>query len=189
MKVMATSRETYKNFFEHETSEPGKAIFDQLWNKFIFAWYYCLLDVVLLTGMNVLLQASLPLPHLLFPKISSAKQALIGMVGTGNVLRTKIMPVEAVNEDTSFGAFGAYANKYMDVDGWSFADLEKIDVKRDWHKLYVHCLNEIDQRFSPENMVVFKLFQVLDSSVVHGPTRRQLIGAADLAVSVTDTVK
>ncbi len=30
VKVMATSRETYKNFFEHETSEPGKAIFDQL---------------------------------------------------------------------------------------------------------------------------------------------------------------
>jgi hypothetical protein len=54
----------------------------------------------------------------------------------------------------------------MDVEGWSFTGLEKID----WHKLYVHCLNEIDRRFPPENMVVFKLFQVLDSSVVHGPT-------------------
>jgi hypothetical protein len=184
VKVMVTSRETYKNFFEHETSEPGKGIFDRLWDNFIFAWYYCLLDVLpVLTGMNVLFQASLPLPHLLYPKISSAKQTLIGMVGTGNVLRTEIMPVEAVNEETSFGA---YANKYMDVEGWSFTDLEKIDVKRDWHKLYVHCLNEIDRRFPPENMVVFKLFQVLDPSVVHGPTRRQLIGTEDLAVAVTE---
>jgi hypothetical protein len=74
----------------------------------------------------------------------------------------------------------------MDVEGWSFTDLEKIDVKRDWHKLYVHCLNEIDRRFPPENMVVFKLFQVLDPSVVHGPTRRQLIGTEDLAVAVTE---
>ena len=55
VKVMATSRETYKNFFEHETSEPGKAIFDQLWNNFIFAWYYCLPDVLpVLTGMKLL---------------------------------------------------------------------------------------------------------------------------------------
>ena len=97
VKVMATSRETYKNFFEHETSEPGQAIYDELWNNFIFAWYYCLLDVLpVLTGMNVLFQASLPLPHLLYPKIGSAKQTLIGMVGTGNVLRTEIMPAEAV---------------------------------------------------------------------------------------------
>ncbi len=69
--------------------------------------------------MNILFQAALPLPHLLFPKISSAKQTLVGMVGIGNVLRTEIMPAEAVNEDTSFGA---YANKYMDVEGWSFTE-------------------------------------------------------------------
>jgi hypothetical protein len=80
-----------------------------------------------LTGMNVLFQASLPLPRLLFPKISYAKQTLIiGMVGT--VMETEIMPVKAVNEDTSFGA---YVNKYMDVL-----------LVEGWHKLYVHALLE-----------------------------------------------
>ncbi len=48
------------------------------------------------------------------------------------------------------------------------------------------ALTEIDRRFPPENMVVFKLFQVLDPSVLHGPTRRQLIGTEDLAVAVTE---
>jgi hypothetical protein len=35
-------------------------------------------------------------------------------------------------------------------------------------------------------MAVFKLFQVLDPSVVHGPTRRHSIGSNDLAVIVSD---
>ncbi len=48
------------------------------------------------------------------------------MVGT--VMETEIMPVKAVNEDTSFGA---YVNKYMDVL-----------LVEGWHKLYVHALLE-----------------------------------------------
>ena len=35
-------------------------------------------------------------------------------------------------------------------------------------------------------MDVFRLFQVLDPSVVHGPTRRHVIGNADLASAASD---
>jgi hypothetical protein len=129
-----------------------------------------------------LFQSSKPLPHLLLSKISSAKSALFNMVGTGNV-RTALMSVAAVCHDTTFGA---YANKYMEDSAWSFTENEKLELKRDWHKLYTHCLKEIDRRFPPANMEVFQLFQVLDPSVVHGPTRRHSIGSNDLAVIFSD---
>jgi hypothetical protein len=105
MKVMVTSCETYKIVFAEEKSEKECAIFDLLWNNFVFAWYDCLLDVLpIVNGMNILFQASLPLPHLLYPKISAAKHKLINMVGTGNV-RTALMPLETVSHDTTFGAY------------------------------------------------------------------------------------
>ncbi len=99
VKVMVSSCETYTNVFAEETSEKGCSIFDLLWNNFVFAWYHCLVDLLpIVNGMNVLFQASLPLPHLIYPKISAAKHKLINMVGTGNV-RTALMSVETVSHD------------------------------------------------------------------------------------------
>ena len=46
-----------------------------------------------------------------------------------------------------------------------------------WSKL-------IDARFPPENMECFKLMQVLDPTVIHGPLRRTQIGDADLTIVV-----
>jgi hypothetical protein len=37
------------------------------------------------------------------------------------------MPVEAVNEDTTFGE---YANKYVAVEGWSFSELVNLDIAK-----------------------------------------------------------
>ncbi len=72
--------------------------------------YYCLLDVLpVLTDTNVLFQSSLPLPHLLYPRISAAKNTLINMVGQGGV-RTELMLVTLIDKDTEFGTF---VNKYM----------------------------------------------------------------------------
>ncbi len=64
-------------------------------------------DVVpVLTRMNVLFQSNLPLPHLLFPRISTAKATLINLVGTGGGgARTELIPVEAVDRNTSFEAY------------------------------------------------------------------------------------
>jgi hypothetical protein len=183
IKVIVTSRETYKNFFAEETSAKGQEIYDLLHDHIVIAWYYCLLDVLpVLTDMNVLFQSSLPLPHLLYPRISAAKNTLINMVGQG-AARTQLMLVTLIDKDTKFGAF---ANKYMQQEGWGFTDNEAKELKQAWHQLYAHCLPEIDVRFPVDNMDVFRLFQVLDPSVVHGPTRRHVIGNADLASAASD---
>jgi hypothetical protein len=61
-----------------------------------------------------------------------------------------------------------------------------MQLKRGWHKFYAHCLREINTRFPPETMLMFKLMQVLDPSTVHGPTWRNLIGGADLSEAVRE---
>jgi hypothetical protein len=134
--------------------------------------------------MNVLFQSRLPLPQLLYPRISAAKSTLINMVGVGEVrTRTELIDGLLVDKDTKFGAF---ANKYIQQEGWTFTDLEMKDIKQAWHKLYAHYLADIDRRFPPETMEVFRLFQVLDPSVVHGPMMRNFIGRTDVASAVSE---
>jgi hypothetical protein len=109
------------------------------------------------------------------------------MVGTGGA-RTNLISLESVDVNTSFGA---YANKFVQnnigraaVHGTALDDRQVLSLKKSWHKLYAHCLQQIDSRFPQENMHIFKLMQVIDPSIVHGPLRRQLIGTDDLIVVV-----
>ncbi len=69
--------------------------------------------------MNILSQSNLPLPHLLYPKIQSAKSTLMNMVNTGETSRTRteLLPLELVDENTKFGA---YTNKYMEDESYTF---------------------------------------------------------------------
>ncbi len=65
----------------------------------------------MLTGLNVLFQSTLPLPHILYAQINQAKAKLIHMVGEGgtrNALTS--IPLHAVDVNTKFGA---YANKFI----------------------------------------------------------------------------
>jgi hypothetical protein len=125
-----------------------------------------------LTRMNVLFQSSLPLPHLLYPKIITAKSTLIkNMVGTGGTsTRTELLPLASVNVDT---AFGAYANRFIKdttrpapLHGTSLDADEVLILKQSWHKFFAHCVQQIDCRFPPETMYIFKLMQVLDPCAV-----------------------
>ena len=59
-----------------------------------------------------------------------------------------------------------------------------LHLKQAFYKLFVHCLEQIDCRFPPENMESFRLMQVIDPMVVQGPLPRQKIGVDDLAVVV-----
>ena len=173
---------------------PGKhrAMQDHSRSLRLIGWHNCLQDVLpVLTGMNVLFQSSLPLPHLLYSKITAAKATLMNMVGTG-ATRTALINIDEINVNTSFGAF---ANKFIRENregsllrnhGSSLRDDDVMQLKRGWHKFYAHCLREIDARFPPENMLMFRLMQVLDPSTVHGPTRRNLIGGADLSEAVLE---
>ena len=188
VRVVLNSRLVYINYFSNENNDKSVAILDLLEDSNNFAWYACMHDVLpVLTRMNVLFQSSLPLPHLLHQKITTAKATLINMVGD-RATRTELLPLESVNVDTSFGA---YANKFIKdttgpaaLHGSSLNDNEVLFLKKAWHKLYAHCLQQIDSRFPPENIYVFKLMQVLDPSVVHGVLRRELIGTDSLAVVV-----
>ena len=107
------------------------------------------------------------------------------MVGTGPG-RTALIPLNSVTVNTSFGA---YANKFLldirdggAIHGTRLHEREILELKKSWHKLYAHFLQQIDARFPPENMQYFKQMQVLDPSVVHGPLRRQLIGTDDISI-------
>jgi hypothetical protein len=117
IKVVVTSRATYQDFIQFETTNEGTDIYEWLMDNSVFGWYYCLLDVIpVLTGMNILFQSTLPLPHLLYPRIESAKSPLINMVGTGTT-RTVLLRRELVDKDTKFGAYG---NKYMENESYTF---------------------------------------------------------------------
>ncbi len=107
IRVILNSRLVYINYFSNETNDAASEILER---------FACLHDVIpVLTRMNVLFQSTLPLPHLLYPRISTAKATLVNMVGTGGA-RTEMTPVEAVDGNTSFGA---YANKFIrDIPVW-----------------------------------------------------------------------
>ncbi len=129
----------------YETSETGEQINDLLQDNTIIAWYTCLMDVLpVLTGMNVLFQSTLPLPHLLYDRVMAAKNVLISMVGQGPA-RTALTGVEEINLYTPFGAF---ANKFVNDNskgrhglyGMSLRPNEILALKKDWHKFYKHCL-------------------------------------------------
>ena len=159
------------------------------------AWFACMQDVLpVLTGLNLLFQSSKPLPHILFSKITAAKATLINMVGTGPV-RTELIPIASVDSDTLFGAF---TNKFVrDYSGdvpitgteGRLNRGEIRELKQEFYRLYAHCLKEIDARFPPENMHCFKLMQVLDPTIVHGPLARNKIGGDDLTVVVAKLVR
>ena len=186
VRVVLNCRDLYYHFFFNENNANATDIVELLEDSAVIAWYACLQDVLpVLTGMNVLFQSSLPLPHLLYPRISSAKATLINMVGTG-ATRVELIPLASVDKNTSFGAF---ANKFMRdirgdvaITGTRLLDQEVLELKQGWHKLYSHCLEQIDGRFPPENMKYFKLMQILDPALVHGPLKRDKIGTDDLTV-------
>ena len=186
IKVLVTSRTTYQDFFQHETTQKGEEIFEWLHDNTVFGWYYCLIDVIpVLTCLNILFQSSLPVPHLLYPRIQLAKSTLINMVGTEGTggTRTELLSKDMVDQETKFGA---YANKYLELESYTFTERELKELKQGWHNLYSHCLREIDRRFPPGNMTTFQLLQVLDPCIVHGTMRRQRIGTKDLTAAIAD---
>jgi hypothetical protein len=107
IKVLVTSRTTYQDFFQHETTRKGEEMFEWIHDNTVFGWYYCLIDVIpVLTGLNILFQSSLPVPHLLYPRIQLAKITLINMVCTEGMggTRTELLSKDMVDQDTKFGA-------------------------------------------------------------------------------------
>jgi hypothetical protein len=191
IRVCLSCRDTYCMFFEGETHEAGVAISDMLQDNTIIAWYACLQDVLpVITGMNILFQSKLPLPHLLYGRVTTAKSILINMIGQGGT-RGSLISFEEVDLSTRFGAF---ANKFIwenserrcKSHGMSLMPNEILQLKQEWHKLYKHCLDQIDARFPPTSMMMFQLLQVIDPAKTCGPiaTRINNIAGEDVTHAV-----
>jgi hypothetical protein len=70
VRVILSCRDVYTEFFLSETSEAASVIVELLEDRTVMAWFACMQDVLpVLTGMNILFQASKPLPHLLYARI------------------------------------------------------------------------------------------------------------------------
>ena len=188
--VVVVCRDSYVIYFADQVQQPGASakaasILHQLEDNSIIAWFYCLKDILpVLTAMNCLFQSSLPLPHLLYDKVQSAKQTFINMVGRG-AGRQALAPLAEVTRETPFGAF---ANSFLDENtrgrckshGASLAPFEVLDLKQKWHKLIRHCIEQLDERFPPSNMLLFKYLMVADPELLFGPAPRASIGEKTL---------
>jgi hypothetical protein len=127
---------------------------------------YKLQDVLpILTGLNVLFQSTLPLPHLLYRHIVAAKLTLINMIGPRGASRDTLIPIDSVKNDT---LFGAYANKFLaehgpatgtPLVGLRLSGNDILRVKKQWHKLFSHCVEQINVPFPPESIEMFQLIQ------------------------------
>jgi hypothetical protein len=89
--------------------------------------------------------------------------------------------------------FGAFANKLLSdargggaIVGTRLLDQKVLELKRGWYKLFAHCLEHIDDRFPLNSMQYFRLMQVFDPSIVHGPLQREKVGNDDLTVVVAN---
>ncbi len=107
---MITGREAYVNYFRGESqpvaNDPNhikpKRILSTLNDNALFAWFYLLEDTLpILNRMNVLFQATLPLPHLLFERVETAKDEMRFMVGQEP--RDDLFSESLVSADTPFG--------------------------------------------------------------------------------------
>ena len=75
VRVILSCRDVYTEFFLSESSEAASVIVELLEDSTVMAWCACMQDVLpVLTGVNILFQASKPLPHLLFSKITTESQ-------------------------------------------------------------------------------------------------------------------
>ena len=188
--VVINCRDAHVVYFANETQEQGastksKLILEQLEDNCTIAWLYCLKDVLpVLTIMNCLFQSSLPLPHLLYDKVKSAKQTYINMVGRRE-RRDSLMPLDEVSWETPFGAFANHflsenTNGRCKTHGLSLTQFQVLELKRGWHGLIRHCIEQLDVRFPPSNMALFELLQVADPALIFGPAPRRTIGEKTL---------
>jgi hypothetical protein len=75
VRVVLSCRDVYTEFSLNETSDGAGVIVELLEDSTVMAWFACMQDVLpVLTGLNILFQASKPLPHLLYSKITTESQ-------------------------------------------------------------------------------------------------------------------
>lgn len=180
--VLIVGRDSYCIYFAEEAKRmdgipEAKAprISDWLQDNNKIAWAYFLEDVIpILTNMNVLFQSSLPLPHLLYDKVESAKASLCLMCGQNPVDD----PVQAkdVRHDTLFGAFAEdflqrNSSGRVQSHGSSLSLSEILSLKTKWADCLWFMHNELGERFPNDSMEVYELLKVVDPAISHSSLR------------------
>jgi hypothetical protein len=91
VRVVLRYRDVYIIFFMQEETDKAFEILEVLEDSKVMGWYTCLQEVLpAVTTINVLFQSTLPLPHLLYGKITGLKAILMKLTQTPNLERMQI---------------------------------------------------------------------------------------------------
>ena len=186
VNVMIGARDAYVRYFKWEAEikatdsrdvDKSKAIFlrDQLVDNGTFVWFYFLADIIpILTRMNVLFQATLPLPHLLYEKVQGAKDEIKFMFGQEP--RDDILSTADLDADTRFGpATESFFNgcqagrqKYGERGG-VLRPHEISDLKEKMLLCAHFMLENLSERFPHEDLYVYEILRVVDPRLRRRP--------------------
>ena len=155
--------------------ERAKWLRDKLNDNELFVWFYFLADVIpILTRMNILFQATLPLPHLLYEKVSGAKNEIRLMIGQEP--RDKLIPDHEVNAETRFGpaveSFLSGCQTGRQKYGERGGVLGRSKVLALKMKMYLcahYMLENLGERFPNEDLKVYELLRVVDPRLRRRP--------------------
>ena len=145
--------------------EKAADIRDLLQDNEIVSWFWYLTDVLpVLTNMNLLFQATLPLPHKLFEKVWGARKGLCDMVGQRPCAPEFAVMKEAdVTHNTKFGVFAErFLSTYGAEEGNEIRSGNVRHLKLEWRDCCEYMADQLDERFPFESMEVYQLVQVVD---------------------------
>ena len=179
VNVIIGGRPAYALYFDWESqpkpsdtpsTDRSKAqwLRDKIQQNDLFVWFYFLADTIpILTRMNVLFQATLPLPHLLYEKVDGAKSQLRLMIGQEP--RDDMIPEAELDKDTRFGPavesffLGCQRGNHKYGDRGGVLNGTKVLELKLKMFLCVHfMLENLDLRFPKEDLYVYKLLRVVD---------------------------
>jgi len=189
-------RESYCVYFAEEAARverlgPGAVeakapmISMALQDNSLFAWAHFLEDVLpVLTNMNCLFQSDLPIPHLLYDKVQSAKAEI--RIMCGQTPRDDVMPPREVTDRTPFGAFAETfiaenSNGRVQAHGSPLTPADILSVKRKWATCLWFMHGELDERFPPDSMEVYELLRVVDPANSHSALVHEMVAGVPKA--------
>ena len=178
MHCIIVGRDSYSLYFAEEAARlsntpeaKAHGICESFQDNAVMAWGYFLEDLLpILTDMNCLFQSDLPVPHLLYDKVQTAKAQLKLMCG--QTPREHVMSAAEVNWDTPFGAFAESfifnnSNGRLANHGSSLTTAEILDLKRKWAKCLSFICGALNDRFPEDTMEVYGLIRVIDPVISH----------------------
>jgi hypothetical protein len=187
VRVLISDREAHVQYFDWKcTPKAGDptgtkrakavTIRSRITDNASFAWYYFLEDVLpILTSMNILFQeATLPLPHLLYEKVDTAKAQFRGMVGQEP--RDNLMLEGDITFETPFGPAvesffdGCNTGKHKyGANGGTLSRTIVYDLKHKFYLAVSFMLESLHIRFPAADMHVHKLVRCVDPRLRRTP--------------------